>query len=70
MGQAVTPAANDKQQAVLLVEAIQEHSGQKLEEVLANSGYCSEKNLHYLTQKKILGFVATEKPKHSHRRET
>ena len=69
VGQTVTPAANDKQQVVPLVEAIQEQSGQKPEEVLADSGYCSEKNLHYLTQKKIEGFVATEKRKHSQRRE-
>ena len=69
VGQTVTPAANDKQQVVPLVEAIQEQSGQKPEEVLADSGYCSEKNLHYLTQKKIEGFVATEKQKHSQRRE-
>ena len=69
VGQTVTPAANDKQQVVPLVEAIQEQSGQKPEEVLADSGYCSEKNLHYLTQKKIEGFVATEKQKHNQRRE-
>jgi Transposase DDE domain len=69
VGQTVTPAANDKQQVVPLVEAIQEQSGQKPKEVLADSGYCSEKNLHYLTQKKIEGFVATEKQKHNQRRE-
>src|SRR5713226_1633972 len=69
VGQTVTPAANDKQQVVPLIQAIQEQSGQKPEEVLADSGYCSEKNLHYLTQKKIEGFVATEKRKHSQRRE-
>jgi transposase len=68
VGQTVTPAANDKQQMVPLVEAIQEQSGQKPEEVLADSGYCSEENLKYLTKKRIEGFVATEKQKHSERR--
>jgi transposase len=68
VGQMVTPAANDKQQMVPLVAAIQEQSGQKPEEVLADSGYSSEENLKYLTEKRIEGFVATEKQKHDERR--
>jgi transposase len=68
VGQTVTPAANDKQQMVPLVAAIQEQSGQKPEEVLADSGYGSEENLKYLTKKRIEGFVATEKQKHGERR--
>jgi transposase len=68
VGQMVTPAANDKQQMAPLVEAIQEQSGQKPEEVLADSGYSSEENLKYLTKKRIEGFVATEKQKHDERR--
>jgi transposase len=68
VGQMVTPAANDKQQMVPLVAAIQEQSGQKPEEVLADSGYSSEENLKYLTKKRIEGFVATEKQKHDERR--
>jgi hypothetical protein len=68
VGQTVTPAANDKQQMTPLVEAIGEQSGQKPEEVLADSGYCSEGNLKYLRKKRIEGFVATEKQKHGERR--
>jgi transposase len=68
VGQTVTPAANDKQQMTPLVEAIREQSGQKPEEVLADSGYCSEGNLKYLRKKRIEGFVATEKQKHGERR--
>jgi hypothetical protein len=64
VGQTVTQAANDKQQMVPLVEAIQEQSGQKPEGVLADSGYCSDENLKYLARKKLEGFVATEKQKH------
>jgi transposase len=67
VGQTVTPAANDKQQMVPLVETIQEQSGQKPEEVLADSGYCSEETLQYLTKKRIEGFVATGKQKHGER---
>jgi hypothetical protein len=37
--QTVTQAANDKQQLVSL--AIEEQSGQRPEEVLVDSGYCS-----------------------------
>ena len=65
VGQAVTPTVNDKQQLVPLIERIEEQSGQKPEEVLADSGYCSEENLRYLGKRKIIGWVATEKRKHS-----
>jgi Transposase DDE domain len=69
VGQRVTQAANDKQQMVPLIEAIEEQSGQKPEEVLADSGYCSDENLKYMDQRKIEGFVATGKQKHNDRRE-
>ena len=69
VGQTVTQATNDKQQLVPLLEGIKKQSGQRPEEILADSGYCSDENLQYLTQKKIEGFVATEKRKHSQRRE-
>lgn len=64
VGQRVTQAANDKQQMVPLVEAIEEQSGQKPEVIVADSGYCSDENLKYLAQKKLEGLVATEKQKH------
>ena len=69
VGQTVTQAANDKQQMVPLIEAIQEQSGQRPKEVLTDSGYCSEENLKYLAKRRIEGFVATEKQKHGERRE-
>ena len=65
----IRQAANDKQQMVPLVEAIEEQSGQKPKEVLADSGYCSDDNLKYLQKKKAEGYVATEKEKHGERRE-
>src|SRR5215469_12685120 len=61
VGQRVTDAGNDKQQMVPLIEVVQEQSGQKPEEILADSGYCSEENLKYLAKRRIEGFVATEK---------
>ena len=69
VGQTVTQDANDKQQVVPLIEAIEEQSGQKPEDVLADSGYCSEENLKYLAGRRMEGFVATEKQKHTERRE-
>jgi transposase len=66
VGQTVTQAENDKQQMEPLLETIRRQSGQKPKEVLADSGYCSEKNLHYLAQQRIEGFVATGKQKHGY----
>jgi transposase len=69
VGQRVTQAANDKQQMVPLIEAIEEQCGQKPKEVLADNGYCSDENLKYLARERMEGFVATGKQKHSQRRE-
>jgi len=72
VGQAVTQAANDKEQVVPMVESIEAQSGQRPEEVLADSGYCSEKNLGYLEsadqpEKKIAAYLATGRQKHGER---
>src|SRR5439155_12232 len=60
-GQRVTQASNDKQQLKPTVEAIGEQAGQKPQEVLTDSGYCSDANLKYLEKKKIEGFIATDR---------
>jgi transposase len=74
VGQTVTQAANDKQQLMPLVEVIEQQSGQRPEEVLADSGYCSEPNLEALEsaqnpERRIEGYVATERQKHGEHRE-
>jgi transposase len=61
VGQLVTQDANDKQQLKPGLQAVREQSGQKPAEVVSDSGYCSETNLQYLEQKKIEGFVATDR---------
>jgi transposase len=66
VGQTVTQAENDKQQMEPLLETVRQQSGQKPKEVLADSGYCSEKSLQYLAKQRIGGFVATGKQKHSY----
>jgi transposase len=61
VGQRVTQDTNDKQQMKPLVEAVRGQAGQKPQEVVADSGYCSEANLKYLEKKNIEGFIATDK---------
>ncbi len=74
VGQTVTQATNDKEQLMPMVEAIEDQSGQRPEVILADSGYCSEKNLEALEsvaapEKKIEGFVATERQRHGEYKE-
>jgi len=74
VGQAVTQAANDKKQLMPMVEVIEEQSGQRPEEILADSGYCSEENLEALDsekqpEQKIIAYVATERQKHDEYKE-
>jgi transposase len=72
VGQAVTPAANDKKQVEPMVECVERQSGQSVKELVADNGYCSEKNLGRLEsagkpEQKIEGYIATEKQKHGER---
>lgn len=69
VGQRVSQAANDKEQLQPLVEAVEQQSGQRPTEVLADSGYCSEKNLAYLESaeqpdNKIEAYIATGRQRH------
>jgi transposase len=64
VGQAVTQETNDKKQVEPMVTIIQKQAGQKLAELLTDSGYCSESNLNYLQKKKISAYVATNRHKH------
>jgi len=64
VGQAVTQAVNDKQQVAPMVQAIQEQSGQKPAQLLADSGYGSDQNLQHLEQQKIDAYIAAGRQKH------
>jgi transposase len=73
VGQSVTEAANDKEQLQPMVEVIEQQSGQRPQGLLADSGYCSDRNLEYLEsagqqERKIEGFIATGKQKHGEHR--
>ena len=48
-----------------MIDAVRRQSGQRVREVLADSGYCSEANLRQVAKKKIDLYVATEKNKHN-----
>jgi len=64
VAQAVTQEANDKQQIVPMVEAIEQQAEQTPQQLLADSGYCSEKNLEHFEDQVIDMYVATQRQKH------
>jgi transposase len=74
VGQAVTQATNDKEQLIPMLATIEKQSGQRPVEVLADSGYCSEKNLEHLDseqkpERRVIGYIATERQKHDEYKE-
>jgi len=70
VGQRVTQASNDKQQLQPTLEAIRQQAGQTPQEVMTDSGYCSEANLKYLEKKKIEGFIATDRESYRDRQQS
>src|SRR5713226_9767921 len=64
VGQAVTQAANDKEQLQPMVKCVEQQAGQKVTEVVGDNGYCSEKNLTELDSQNIDGYIGMEKQKH------
>ena len=72
VGQAVTQAANDKEQVAPMMETVEQQLGQRPQAVIADSGYCSEKNLEHLEsakqpERRLEAFIATERQKHGER---
>ena len=67
VAQAVAQEANDKKQTIPMMEAIKEQSGQTPEELLADSGYCSDENLKALENKPVDVYIATGRQKHGKR---
>jgi hypothetical protein len=70
VGQAVTQAANDKEQLPAMVKTIEQQTGQKPEQMLADSGYGSEKVLETMEKKPSSEqsttdlYIATGRQKH------
>jgi len=74
VGQTVTAASNDKEQLLPMIETVEQQSGQRPEQVLADSGYCSEKNLEQLDsdedpELRVVGYIATERQRHGEHKE-
>src|SRR5260370_9967148 len=74
VAQSGTPAANDKEQIEPIVQVIEQQSGQRPAGLLADSGYCSEKNLEYLAATGQSGdpmeaYIATGKQQHDEYRQ-
>jgi transposase len=65
VGQTVTQQANDKEQLLPMIKRVKQQSGQKVSEVLVDSGYCSEENLHVAAKRKVDIYAATGKQKHN-----
>ena len=73
VGQRVTQASNDKEQLAPMVEVMERQSGQRPQAILADNGYCSDRNLEYLEsldrpERKIEAYIATGKQKHGEHR--
>lgn len=64
VAQAVTQEANDKKQTIPMVKAMEEQAEQTPEQLLADSGYCSDENLKILEDTSIDAYIATGRQKH------
>ena len=71
VGQCVTAAANDKEQLAPMLRVIERQSGQRPAAILADNGYCSERNLKYLetAYPRIDAYIATGKVTHGEYRQ-
>ena len=47
-----------------------EQAGQKPQEIIGDSGYCSDQNLQYLENKRMTGFVAVDRESYRDRNQT
>jgi transposase len=74
VGQRVTQAANDKEPLTPMLETMEQQAGQRPPAILADNGYCSEKNWESLEsvehpERKVEGYIATGQSKQGeHRR--
>jgi len=66
VGVAVTQDQNDQHQLIPMIQNIEKQFQLTPKQVLADAGYCSEKNLTYLLQDQIDPFVATGRPEWMH----
>lgn len=65
VAQGLTNAATDRHQLIPLVDGVKDYTGRYPKEVSADTDYCWEDPLMELEQRKIRGYIATGKVKHS-----
>jgi transposase len=63
VAESVTNSGSDVQQMIPLLNQIRKNVGRQAKEVSADSGYCSALNLKTLRQRRIRGYVATDRQK-------
>jgi transposase len=63
VAETVTNAGNDVHQMIGLLQQIRGNLGRQAKEVSADSGYCSALNLKALLQRRIRGYIATDRQK-------
>jgi len=64
VGQTVTQAVNDKQQLAPMITTVTAQAGEAPQEVLADSGYCSDANLTTPATAKVDLYIATGRLRH------
>jgi transposase len=67
VGQAVTQETNDKRQLLPMITTIEQQSGGTPPQLLADAGYCSDKNLAAIADMDIDAYISTRKQKHGER---
>lgn len=65
VGQEVTQQSNDKRQLLPMIRVVEVQSGQRPDEVLADSGYCSEENLRETAKLGVDAYIAVGKHRHN-----
>ncbi len=67
VGQAVTQETNDKKQLMPMITTIEQQSGDTPSQLLADAGYCSDRNLAAIADTVIDAYISTRKQKHGER---
>jgi transposase len=67
VGQAVTQETNDKQQLMPMITTIEQQSGDRPTQLLADAGYCSDESLTAIADTRIDAYISTRKQKHGER---
>jgi hypothetical protein len=69
VGQSLTQASNDKKQLLPMIEVVEQQSGQKPRQVLADSGYTAEASITGAEVAGVDAYLAVARDKHNQRPE-